>query len=99
MGNERVMTDHEHEWGIDYFNQMVRCFANGCTYPPLAMDDKVAEAKLNEHAKLRLGLEHIKRWASSYNVHVNPQIILDAVVRMCADALVDTQEIEEEDLR
>ena len=41
-----------------------------------------------ENEQYEGGLKHIKRWANSYNVHVNPRVILNAVVRMCDDALL-----------
>jgi len=49
-----------------------------------------------ENAELKEGLKHIKRWANSYNVHVEPRIILEAVVRMCDDALLAAEEQEDE---
>ena len=40
------------------------------------------------------GLVHIRRWASAYNVQVNPQVVFDAVVRMCNDVLAAQEEKE-----
>ena len=38
--------------------------------------------------RLRGGLRHIKRWCGGEIVTMNPRQILDAVVRMCDDALL-----------
>ena len=46
--------------------------------------------------RLRGGLRHIKRWSSGEIVTMNPRQILDAVVRMCDDALLTGESDEAE---
>jgi hypothetical protein len=49
-----------------------------------AIEVAALEARLS---KMDGDVRHMKRWASGFNVQVNPQVVLDAVVRMCDDAL------------
>ena len=65
-----------------------------CGYVTVAQDVEEAFAALKREKDNYKGeLEHIKRWCSGFNVHLNPQVILNAIVRMCDDALLaDTQE-------
>ena len=54
MGNERVMTDHEHEWQTRYTK---RPYADGvewfCAACGISLDWPTAKKWVNEHAKLK----------------------------------------------
>ena len=84
-----------HEWEYRPISWL------GCKNCPATLSCDETTSMLNEHAALKREndnykgeLEHIKRWANSYNVHVDPRVILNAVVRMCDDALLAEQESE-----
>ena len=56
-------------------------------------EDAVKELRALEQRVegLEIGLEQMKRWASGVSVHTNPQVILDAVVRMCEGVLTEEE--------
>ena len=104
MGNERVMTDHEHEWK-GYINEsssgVTPMASYLCSYPSCRQELSIeeVEAILNEHATLKRESEGEKeranrwflRWEMAYD-------ILDNTQRRQYDeelcALEDTQEKE-----
>ncbi len=68
----------------------VNDFAVALTIRALYADKAALEARLS---KMEEDVRHMKRWASGFNVQVNPQVVLDAVVRMCDEALAGENEV------
>jgi hypothetical protein len=83
-GIEDLLSERMHRFDKQMRPEIETTFITGWADEVAALEQRVEG--------LEEGVKHTKRWASGFNVHVNPQVVLDAVVRMCDDTLASQEE-------